>query len=96
MLSDPDTQVQALIGTMPNPANSRLATARMLVKPGDRQVTLVAQNLPKLPAEQNLPPLVNSRYLSRPPCTAANSVKMTAAPRSGLLQMQPAQRTPHR
>lgn len=52
VLSDPNTQVQALIGTMPNPANSRLVTARMLVKPGNRQVTLVAQNLPKLSAAQ--------------------------------------------
>ena len=52
VLSDPSTQVQALVGTMPNPTDKRLATARMLMKPGDRQVTLVAQNLPKLPAEQ--------------------------------------------
>ena len=52
VLSDPNTQVQALIGTMPNPTDKRLATARMLVKPGDRQVTLVAQDLPKLSAEQ--------------------------------------------
>lgn len=51
-LSNPDTQVQTLIGSVPNPTNSRLPTARLLIKPGDPEVTLVAQDLPKLSADQ--------------------------------------------
>ncbi len=48
-LSQPDTQVYSLVGAKSNPKNSRLATARLFAKPGDRTVTLVAQDLPKLP-----------------------------------------------
>ncbi len=51
-LSQPDTQVYSLVGATPNPKNSRLATARLLAKPGDATVTLVAQDLPKLPNNQ--------------------------------------------
>ena len=52
LLSDPNTQVQSLIGTVPNSTDSSLATARLLAKSGDREVTLVAQDLPQLPADQ--------------------------------------------
>ncbi|PZO15714.1 MAG: hypothetical protein DCF25_13240 [Leptolyngbya foveolarum] len=51
-LSNPDTQVQTLIGSVPNPTDSRLPTARLLIKPGDPEVILVAQDLPKLSADQ--------------------------------------------
>jgi anti-sigma-K factor RskA len=51
-LSQPDTQVYSLVGAAPNPKNRRLATARLLAKPGDVTVTLVAQDLPKLPNNQ--------------------------------------------
>ncbi len=51
-LSQPDIQVYSLVGATPNPKNSRLATARLLAKPGDVTVTLVAQDLPKLPNNQ--------------------------------------------
>jgi hypothetical protein len=51
-LSEPNTQVYSLVGATSNPKNSRLATARLLAKPGDRTVTLVAQDLPKLPNNQ--------------------------------------------
>ncbi len=52
LLSTPNTQVYSLVGTTPNPKNSRLATARLLAKPGNVTVTLVAQDLPKLPNNQ--------------------------------------------
>jgi anti-sigma-K factor RskA len=52
LLSQPDTQMYALAGATSTPKNSRLATARLLAKPGDRNVTLVAQALPKLPDNQ--------------------------------------------
>jgi anti-sigma-K factor RskA len=52
LLSQPDTQMYALTGATSIPKNSRLATARLLAKPGDRTVTLVAQALPKLPNNQ--------------------------------------------
>ena len=51
-LSQPDTQVHSLIGVTSNLKNSRLARARLLAKPGDVTVTLVAQDLPKLPNNQ--------------------------------------------
>ncbi|RUT10322.1 hypothetical protein DSM106972_008170 [Dulcicalothrix desertica PCC 7102] len=51
-LSQPDTQVYSLVGAAPNPKNRRLATARLLAKPGDVTITLVAQDLPKLANNQ--------------------------------------------
>lgn len=51
-LSDPDTQVQILVGSVPNPTNSPFPTARLLAKPGDPEVTLVAHDLPKLSEKQ--------------------------------------------
>lgn len=51
-LSEPNTQVFSLVGATSNPKNGRLATARLLAKPGDLTVTLVAQDLPKLPNNQ--------------------------------------------
>ncbi len=52
LLSQPDTQTYTLTGATPNPTNSRLAKARIIAKPGDRSVTLVAQDLPKLSNNQ--------------------------------------------
>ncbi len=49
-LSQPGTQIYSLVGATPK--NSRLATARLLAKPGDRTVTLVAQGMPKLSDNQ--------------------------------------------
>jgi anti-sigma-K factor RskA len=49
-LSQPDTRVYSLVGAAST--NNRRATARLLAKPGDRNVTLVAQDLPKLPNSQ--------------------------------------------
>lgn len=51
-LSQPNTQVYALVGATSNPKNNRRATAQLLAKPGDPNVTLVAQDLPKLPNNQ--------------------------------------------
>lgn len=51
-LRNPDTQVQTLVGTVPNPTSNRLPTARILVKPDSPEVTLVAQDLPRLSEEQ--------------------------------------------
>ena len=51
-LSQSNTQVYALVGATSNPKNNRRATARLLAKPGDPNVTLVAQDLPKLPNNQ--------------------------------------------
>ncbi|KAM3108658.1 anti-sigma factor domain-containing protein [Phormidesmis sp. 146-33] len=51
-LSRPDTQVYSLVSATPNPKNSPPATARLLATPGDVSVTLVAQDLPKLPDSQ--------------------------------------------
>jgi Anti-sigma-K factor rskA len=48
LLNQPDTQMYALTGATPNPNNSRLASARIIAKPGDRRVTIVAQDLPEL------------------------------------------------
>lgn len=47
-LSQPDTQMYALVGATSNPKNNRLARARIITKPGDVTVTLVAQDLPKI------------------------------------------------
>jgi Anti-sigma-K factor rskA len=52
LLSQPDIQMYALKGATSSPQNSRLARARLLAKPGDRTVTLVAQALPKLSDRQ--------------------------------------------
>ena len=52
LLSQPDTQMYSLIGATSNPKNSRLATARLLAKPGDVTIILVAHDLPKLPKNQ--------------------------------------------
>lgn len=52
LLSQPDTQMYSLVGTTSSPKNSRLATARLLAKPGDVTITLVAHDLPKLPNNQ--------------------------------------------
>ena len=52
LLSNLDTQVQSLVGTVPSSTNQQSPTARLLAQPGDRQVTLVTQDLPKLSEEQ--------------------------------------------
>lgn len=49
LLSQPDTRSYALVGAT---SNSKGATARVFAKPSDRTVTLVAQDLPKLPKNQ--------------------------------------------
>lgn len=51
-LSQPDTQVYSLVSAKSNPKDKRRATARLFAKPGDVTVTLVAQDLPKLPKNQ--------------------------------------------
>ena len=51
-LGQPGTQIYSLVGATSNPKNSRLATARLLAKSGDRTVTLVAQGMPKLSDNQ--------------------------------------------
>jgi hypothetical protein len=51
-LSQPDTQMYALTGATAKQQNSRLARARIIAKPGDRTVTIVANALPKLPSNQ--------------------------------------------
>lgn len=51
-LSEPDTKIYSLVGATPNPKNTRLATARLFAKPDNRSVTIVAQDLPKLPNNQ--------------------------------------------
>jgi Anti-sigma-K factor rskA len=52
LLNQPGTQMYALTGAKAIPQNSRLARAQIIAKPGDRAVTLVAQNLPKLQTNQ--------------------------------------------
>ncbi len=52
LLDDPQTQVYSLVGEASNQTNSKVATARMLIKPGETEVTLVAQNLPQLPEDE--------------------------------------------
>ncbi|PZO08236.1 MAG: hypothetical protein DCF25_22390 [Leptolyngbya foveolarum] len=49
LLGDPNTQVHSLVGEASEQMDTRGATARILVKPGDSKVTLVAQGLPPLP-----------------------------------------------
>jgi hypothetical protein len=51
-LSQPDTQTYALTSAGSNSKNSRPATARIFAKPGDRTVTIVAQDLPKLQTDR--------------------------------------------
>jgi len=52
LLSQSYTRAYSLIGVTSSPQNSRRAAARLFAKPGDRNVTLVAQALPKLPINQ--------------------------------------------
>jgi anti-sigma-K factor RskA len=52
LLSQPDTQMYALTGAASNPINGRIATARILTKPGDVNMTLIAHDLPKLSNNQ--------------------------------------------
>jgi cell division protein FtsB len=52
LLSQPNTQMYSLVGATSNPKNNQRATARLLAKPGDVTVTLVAHDLPKLPRNQ--------------------------------------------
>ena len=49
LLADPGTQVHSLVGDASPQLDGRGATARVLIKPGERKVTLVAQGLPQLP-----------------------------------------------
>jgi anti-sigma-K factor RskA len=52
LLTQPDAQIYALTGAKSNPQNGQLATAKLVAKPGDRAVTLVAHDLPKLSNKQ--------------------------------------------
>lgn len=52
LLNDPSTQIHALVGADSEQPDATATSARVLVKPGDREVTLVAQNLPQLPEDQ--------------------------------------------
>jgi anti-sigma-K factor RskA len=51
LLSQPDTQMFPLIGTT-NPKTGRISTARLLTKPGNLAITLVAHDLEKLSKNQ--------------------------------------------
>jgi Anti-sigma-K factor rskA len=51
LLSQPDTQMYSLMG-ITDPKSGRVSTARLLARSGDRTVTLVAHDLPKLPDTQ--------------------------------------------
>jgi anti-sigma factor RsiW len=51
LVSDPNTHTYALVGESSIQPNLRPA-ARVFAKPGDRNVTIVAQNLPQLPEGQ--------------------------------------------
>jgi anti-sigma-K factor RskA len=51
LVSDPQTHTYALVGESATQPNLRPA-ARVFAKPGDRNVTLIAQNLPQLPEGQ--------------------------------------------
>jgi anti-sigma factor RsiW len=51
LVSDPQTHTYALVGEGSTQGNLRPA-ARVFAKPGDRNVTIVAQNLPQLPEGQ--------------------------------------------
>jgi anti-sigma-K factor RskA len=52
LLSQPDTQMYTLIGAASNPKNGRIATARILTKPGDINMTLFTHDLPNLSNNQ--------------------------------------------
>jgi Anti-sigma-K factor rskA len=52
LLNQPDAQMYTLTGAKAIPQNSRLARARIIAKPGDRAVTIVAHALPKLQTNQ--------------------------------------------
>jgi hypothetical protein len=52
LLNQPDVQMYALTGATAKQQNSRLARARIIAKPGDRKVTIVATALPKLQNNQ--------------------------------------------
>jgi Anti-sigma-K factor rskA len=52
VLTQPGAQTYALTGAKSNPQNGQLATAKLVAKPGDRAVTLVAHDLPKLSNQQ--------------------------------------------
>jgi Anti-sigma-K factor rskA len=52
LLTRPGTQIYALTGATSNPQNGQLATAKLVAKPGDRAVTIVAHDLPKLSNKQ--------------------------------------------
>lgn len=52
LLEDPSIQVHSLVGEASGQTGDRLASARVLIKPGEPEVTLVAQNLPQLPEDQ--------------------------------------------
>ncbi len=52
ILTQAGARTYALNGATPNPENGQPSTARLVAKPGDRAVTLVAQNLPKLADNQ--------------------------------------------
>jgi anti-sigma-K factor RskA len=51
LLSQPDTRMYSLMGTT-DPSSGRISTARLLTRPGTVAVTLVAQDLPKLPNDR--------------------------------------------
>jgi anti-sigma-K factor RskA len=51
-LSDPNTQIYSLVGKTSNQTNRQPVTARVITKPGDRTIMLVAQNLPQPPDGQ--------------------------------------------
>lgn len=52
LLNQPDAQMYTLTGAKAIPQNSRLARARIIAKPGDRTVTIIANALPKLQNNQ--------------------------------------------
>jgi hypothetical protein len=52
MLTQPGAQIYALTGANSNPQNGQLASAKLVAKPGDRAVMVVAHNLPKLSNQQ--------------------------------------------
>jgi hypothetical protein len=51
LISQPDTQMHSLMG-ITDPKSGRISTARLLTRSGDRAVTLVAHDLPKLSNSQ--------------------------------------------
>jgi anti-sigma-K factor RskA len=52
ILTQAGARTYALNGAMSNPENGQPSTAQIVAKPGDRAVTLVAQNLPRLADNQ--------------------------------------------